>query len=594
VLKGADPGDKVGEIKGRVDIVELISEYVSLKKAGRNFLGLCPFHSEKTPSFTVNRERQMYYCFGCGEKGDVFAFLMRLNNATFPETLKLLADKAGVVLPASSFRKDGKTSSTAREQIIHINSIAAAYFTGNLFSPNGKAALSYLQERGLKESTIEVFGLGYAPDGWRNLKNQLEKRKVPLKLAAEAGLIVIREDRSDVLYDRFRNRLMFPVKDVDGRIIAFGGRILGDGEPKYLNSPESPAYIKGRQLYGLNQAKEAIRQCGYAILVEGYFDLIVLWDAGIKNVVATLGTALTKDHIALIKRYTEQVAVLFDADEAGKKALARSVEMFVAAHMDARAVVLPEGLDPDDFVRRSGGDALKRLVEGAPSIVDYYIDSVIGRGSSFEERGGAAVRAAAFITGIEDVIDRNLFIKRVAEKLGIDQDILKKEVHSRLYPKMAKEASSLRQPKREALGPEFNLLHLLMEYPDILPAIVESRVMEFFLDQELKSIGQAWADYVLKEATINPGEALSYLQKRNPAGPAETLLKLLFQENPFSRESLASLTSDMIRQVKRRWYKEQQKNITERILNAQTSGDQAPVPELVKEKERLLREEKEL
>jgi len=593
-LKGADPGDKVGEIKGRVDIVELISEYVSLKKAGRNFLGLCPFHSEKTPSFTVNRERQMYYCFGCGEKGDVFAFLMRLNNATFPETLKLLADKAGVVLPASSFRKDGKTSSTAREQIIHINSIAAAYFTGNLFSPNGKAALSYLQERGLKESTIEVFGLGYAPDGWRNLKNQLEKRKVPLKLAAEAGLIVIREDRSDVLYDRFRNRLMFPVKDVDGRIIAFGGRILGDGEPKYLNSPESPAYIKGRQLYGLNQAKEAIRQCGYAILVEGYFDLIVLWDAGIKNVVATLGTALTKDHIALIKRYTEQVAVLFDADEAGKKALARSVEMFVAAHMDARAVVLPEGLDPDDFVRRSGGDALKRLVEGAPSIVDYYIDSVIGRGSSFEERGGAAVRAAAFITGIEDVIDRNLFIKRVAEKLGIDQDILKKEVHSRLYPKMAKEASSLRQPKREALGPEFNLLHLLMEYPDILPAIVESRVMEFFLDQELKSIGQAWADYVLKEATINPGEALSYLQKRNPAGPAETLLKLLFQENPFSRESLASLTSDMIRQVKRRWYKEQQKNITERILNAQTSGDQAPVPELVKEKERLLREEKEL
>jgi len=594
VLKGADPGDKVGEIKGRVDIVELISEYVSLKKAGRNFLGLCPFHSEKTPSFTVNRERQMYYCFGCGEKGDVFAFLMRLNNATFPETLKLLADKAGVVLPASSFRKDGKTSSTAREQIIHINSIAAAYFTGNLFSPHGKAALSYLQERGLKESTIEVFGLGYAPDGWRNLKNQLEKRKVPLKLAAEAGLIVIREDRSDVLYDRFRNRLMFPVKDVDGRIIAFGGRILGDGEPKYLNSPESPAYIKGRQLYGLNQAKEAIRQCGYAILVEGYFDLIVLWDAGIKNVVATLGTALTKDHIALIKRYTEQVAVLFDADEAGKKALARSVEMFVAAHMDARAVVLPEGLDPDDFVRRSGGDALKRLVEGAPSIVDYYIDSVIGRGSSFEERGGAAVRAAAFITGIEDVIDRNLFIKRVAEKLGIDQDILKKEVHSRLYPKMAKEASSLRQPKREALGPEFNLLHLLMEYPDILPAIVESRVMEFFLDQELKSIGQAWADYVLKEATINPGEALSYLQKRNPAGPAETLLKLLFQENPFSRESLASLTSDMIRQVKRRWYKEQQKNITERILNAQTSGDQAPVPELVKEKERLLREEKEL
>jgi len=233
-------------------------------------------------------------------------------------------------------------------------------------------------------------------------------------------------------------------------------------------------------------------------------------------------------------------------------------------------------------------------VEGAPSIVDYYIDSVIGRGSSFEERGGAAVRAAAFITGIEDVIDRNLFIKRVAEKLGIDQDILKKEVHSRLYPKMAKEASSLRQPKREALGPEFNLLHLLMEYPDILPAIVESRVMEFFLDQELKSIGQAWADYVLKEANLNPGEAFSFLQRLNSSGPSETLTKLLFQESPFSKENLDPLASDMIRQVKRRWYKEQQKKITERILHAQTSGDQTSVPELVKEKERLMREEKEV
>jgi len=593
-LNGVPPGDKVAEIKSRVDIVELISEYVSLKKAGRNFLGLCPFHNEKTPSFTVNRERQMYYCFGCGERGDVFAFLMRLNNATFPEILKLLAHRTGVVLPASSFRKDGKNSSNVREQIIHINSIAAAYFTGNLFSQNGKAALSYLKERGLKESTIEVFGLGFAPDGWRNLKNHLEQQKVSLKLAAEAGLIVIKDDRPDVLYDRFRNRLMFPVKDVDGRMIAFGGRILGSGEPKYLNSPESPAYIKGRQLYGLNQAKEAIRQSGYAILVEGYFDLIVLWDSGIRNVVATLGTALTKDHIALIKRYTEQVAVLFDSDEAGKKALARSVEMFVAAHMDARAVVLPEGLDPDDFVRRDGGDALKRMVEGAPSIVDYYIDHMIGSGTSFEERGEAAVRAATFITGIEDVIDRNLFIKRVSEKLGIDQDILKKEVHSRLYPAMRKEAPFPRQTKREAVGPEFNLIHLMMEYPNVLPSIVESNALEYFLDRDLKSIGQGWADYVLKEATLNPGGALSFLQRLNSSGPSETLTKLLFQESPFSKENLDPLASDMIRQVKRRWYKEQQKKITERILHAQTSGDQTSVPELVKEKERLMREEKEV
>lgn len=367
-MKGVQSGDQVAEIKSRVDIVELISEYVTLKKAGRNFLGLCPFHNEKTPSFTVNRERQMFYCFGCGEKGDVFAFLMRLNNASFPETLTLLARRAGVVLPPSSSHRDGKSTLNAREQIIQVNQSAAAYYRDTLFSPAGKEALAYLRGRGLKESTIEAFGLGYAPEGWRNLRHHLERKKVSLKPAREAGLIIAKEDRPDVLYDRFRNRVMFPVRDVDGRIIAFGGRILGEGEPKYLNSPESPAYTKGRQLYGLSQAKEAIRRSGYAILVEGYFDLIVLWNAGITNVVATLGTALTRDHLSLIRRYAERVAVLFDGDEAGRKALARSVELFVAAHMDARAVVLPEGLDPDDFVRRHGGDALRpldrRLIDG--------------------------------------------------------------------------------------------------------------------------------------------------------------------------------------------------------------------------------------
>ncbi|OPY11127.1 DNA primase [Syntrophus buswellii] len=593
-MKGVQPGDKVAEIKSRLDIVELISEYVSLKKAGRNFLGLCPFHNEKTPSFTVNREKQMFYCFGCGEKGDIFAFLMRLNNATFPEALKLLADRAGVALPASPFLRGGKHSPNAREQIIQINHIAAAYFTANLLSPGGKAALSYLKERGLKESTIKEFGLGYASDGWRHLKSHLEQQKVSLKMAAEAGLIVVKEDRPDVQYDRFRHRLMFPVKDVEGRIIAFGGRILGDGEPKYLNSPESAAYSKGRQLYGLNSSKDAIREKGYGIFVEGYFDLIALWDAGIRNVVATLGTALTRDHVVLIKRYAERAAVLFDSDEAGKKALARSVELFVAAHMDARAVILPEGLDPDDFVRRFGGEALERRVEEAPSIVDYYIDTVIGGGATFEERGEAAVRAAAFITGIEDVIDRNLFIKRVSEKLGIDQDILKKEVYGRLSPKRSREAPPSRRPEKRAAGPEVNLIHLMMECPTVVPSVVEANAMNYFLDRELKSIGEAWGRYVSGEANPAPESALSFLQGQEPSERSEALVKLLIQESPFSKESLGPLSSDMIRQVKRRWYKERHKSLTERLSAAQSSGDSDLGRKLLMEKERLMREEKDL
>ncbi len=381
----------------------------------------------------------------------------------------------------------------------------------------------------------------------------------------------------------FVNRLIFfPVKDVDGRIIAFGGRILGEGEPKYLNSPESPAYIKGRQLYGLNLAKEEIRRCGYVILVEGYFDLIVLWNAGIKNVVARWGRP-EKISRRLIRRYTDQVAITFDSDEAGKKALARSVEMFIAAHMDARAVVLPEGLDPDDFVRRYGGEALKRMVEGAPSIVDYYIENAIGRGNSFEERGGAAARAAALITGIQDVIDRNLFIKRVAEKLGIDQDILKKEVQRRLRSNARKEFLMPVQQREAAYsGLELNMIHLMMEYPDVIPSILSSKAMEYFINRDLRLIGQSWIDYAVNE-TVNPGDAVSFIQKLDNPDIEDIFLRLFVKESPFQKEQLDSITSDMIRQVKRRWYKEQHKNIKNRLLNAQASGDQALGRELLKE-----------
>jgi DNA primase len=553
---------------------------------------LCPFDNEKAPSFTVSREKQIFYCFGCGERGDVFAFLMRLNNTTFLETLKFLANRTGVVLPNFSYSRNGKNELNAREQIIQINQVAADYYTGNLFSPNGKDALKYLAERGLKESTIKIFGLGYALDGWRHLKNHLEQRRLPLKSAKEAGLIIAKDDRSDMLYDRFRNRLMFPVKDIDGRIIAFGGRIMGKGEPKYLNSPESPVYTKGRQLFGLNQAKEAIRNSGYVILVEGYFDLIVLWDNGIKNVVATLGTALTKDHIALIKRYADRVAVIFDSDEAGRKALARSVGMFIAAHMDARAVILPEGLDPDDFVRRYSGEALKAMVEDAPSIVDYYIENVIGGGNSFEEKGEAAVRAATFITGIEDAIDRNLFIKRVSEKLGIDQDILKKEVNKRFNPNARKEVVS-RKSNEEAIELELKLIHLMMDCPSVIPSIVESKVTEYFLNKNLKSIGEAWIDSASKPQ-INPNDAISFIQRLGNADIEKTLLKLLVKESPFNKECLDAMTSDMVRQVKRKWYKEQRNNINDRLLNAQTSGDQTLMAELVKKKEKLIREERDL
>jgi DNA primase len=286
---------KIEEIKSRVDIVELVSEYVTLKKAGRNYSGLCPFHQEKTGSFTVNREKQIFYCFGCGQGGNAITFLMKIANKTFPEAIKDLAEKTGVVLPTRLTSSEDRKNDTIRECIASLNLGAAQQFARNLYSPAGKVARDYLQNRGITEETVKQFRLGYVPDTWRSLTDYIEGGGTSLKLAEQGGLIIAGKEGS--YYDRFRGRLMFPIENVFGEIVAFGGRILEKGEPKYLNSPESPVYIKGRNLYGLYKTKEEIRKKGFALIVEGYFDLISLWNAGIGNVVATLGTALTRDHL---------------------------------------------------------------------------------------------------------------------------------------------------------------------------------------------------------------------------------------------------------------------------------------------------------
>ena len=266
---------KIEEIKSRVDIVELASEYLTLKKAGRNYLGLCPFHQEKTPSFTVNREKQIFYCFGCGEGGNAITLLMKVANKSFPEAIKALAEKTGVLLPVKTF---GREKGSEHDEIIQLNLRAAQHYSRTLVSPGGKIARDYLQQRSVTEDAVKQFRLGYAPDTWRSLTDHIEGSGLSLKMAEQAGLIITGKDGG--YYDRFRGRLIFPIENIFGEIIAFGGRILGPGEPKYLNSPESPVYTKGKNLYGLGKAREAIRQNGYCLIVEGYFDALSLWKRG--------------------------------------------------------------------------------------------------------------------------------------------------------------------------------------------------------------------------------------------------------------------------------------------------------------------------
>jgi DNA primase len=592
-LKGHIAPEKIEEVKRRADIVDLVSEYVTLKKGGRNFLGLCPFHKEKTPSFTVSREKQIFYCFGCGEGGNVLTFLMKMNNMSFPEAVRFLAGKTGVVIPERIFTREEKESSRTREEISRINRMAAKYFSENLFSKVGNGARAYLGKRGIHDEVIKEYSLGYATEGWRNLKEYFEKSKISLKLLERAGLIIPKTNGGGSYYDRFRGRLMFPIEDVSGNVIAFGGRILGEGEPKYLNTPESPVFIKGRNLYGLNRTKEDIRRKGYAILVEGYFDLITLWGAGWRNVVATLGTALTKDHIDLIRRYTNEVIVLFDPDLAGKKALARSIELFLSGNVRAKAVVLPDGYDPDLYVRTYGSESLKEIIGRAQSMIDYYIENLIGKVSTVEEKRDALREAVSFIINIDNKSERDLFIRRVSEKLGINQELLTKEVNRTVKASTVNPGAVSTEPDMDIDTVELSLIHIMLEYPHKIPEIVQKNILNCFLSANLKSLAKRLTDSFEKEGSES-FDAPLFVQTIENDGIRQKLLKKMINENPYDEGIVERIIMDAMKQVKRKWYKEKGRILTREIKKADESGDNELSNRLLAEKERLLREEKTL
>lgn len=592
-MKGHITPDKIEEVRRRADIVDLVSEYVTLKKGGRNFLGLCPFHKEKTPSFTVNREKQIFYCFGCGEGGNVLTFLMKMNNMSFPEAVRHLAGKTGVIIPERILTREEKQRSQGRDELIRINRMAAKYFSGNLFSEAGNGARAYLRKRGIQDEVIKEYSLGFAIDGWRNIKEYFEKANIPLKLVEQAGLIIPKANGGGSYYDRFRGRLIFPIEDVGGNVIAFGGRILGEGEPKYLNTPESPVFIKGRNLYGLNRTKEDIRKKEYAILVEGYFDLIALWDAGIRNVMATLGTALTREHVDLIRRYTEEVVAVFDPDLAGKKALARSIELFLSGNVRAKAVVLPDGYDPDQYVRTYGSEALMEVIGRAQSIVDYYIENFIGKVATVEEKRDALREAVSFIVNIDNKSERDLFIRRVSEKLGLNQELLTKEINRTVKASTVKSVEKSREPDMDMDTVELSLIHIMLEYPYKIPEIVNKNIFDCFMSANLKSLAER-LKVSFDKAGSEGFDASLFIQSIENDGIRQKLLKKMINENPYDEEIVERIIMDALKQIKRKWYKEKGRILTTEIKKADESGNHELSNTLLVEKERLLREEKAL
>jgi DNA primase len=592
-LNGSIPDDKIEEVRRRADIASLIGEYVTLKKAGRNYLGLCPFHREKTPSFTVSPDKQMFYCFGCSEGGNVFSFLMKLNHLTFPEAVRHLAGKVGVVIPERTMSRVEKERDTLAEQIRRVNELAAGFFTRALQSPAGESAMKYLGKRGIGESAIKTFRLGLAPEGWSHLHEFLEKKGVSPKLAEQAGLLVPRAGEPERgHYDRFRGRVMFPIEDVDGRVIAFGGRVMGADEPKYMNSPESTVYTKGNTLYGLARTREAIREKGFAILVEGYFDLIALWNTGILNVVATLGTALTRSQVDLLRRYTVRVVAVFDPDEAGRKALARSLELFLAGNVHARAVILPDGQDPDDFVRTHGREKMDEMVAHAWPMADYYIEKILGGRGTLEEDRDKLREAVSFLSRIEDAVERNLFIKKIAEKLNVDEDVLKTEVRRALSNTPLPRTD---RPRSKTVGEsdplEMSLIHMMLEYPARISTVAESGIFAFFKTEELKSLGEELLAMDREGRVMQDSSSLVGTLTEGPL--REKLLALLVQESPYPEELIDRLMADAARQIRERSNKEKGKILTRKIREAEKSEDRG-LDSLVAEKNRRLQEEKRL
>jgi DNA primase len=593
-VNGPIPAEKIEEIKSRADIVAVISDYVTLKKAGKNLLGLCPFHSEKTPSFTVTPDKQIYYCFGCGEGGNAVNFLMKIAHLSFPEAVRHLARKTGVVIPERALSSRQQEELSAREQITRLNQTAGEYFIANLASPEGTKARIYLEGRGIQPSAVKEFRLGFAPEGWHRLRDYLARRKVPHRLAEEAGLVIARTEREGAGYDRFRGRLMFPIEDVAGRTIAFGGRIIGEGDPKYMNSPESPVYTKGRNLYGLSRTKEALRKAGFAVLVEGYFDLISLWNAGITNVVATLGTALTKEQVELLRRYVAEVAVVFDPDEAGKKALGRSLELFLAGNVSGKAVVLPAGYDPDSYVRAFGGAHLEELIGRAPSLVDYYVECVIGSGGTLEHDREALEKAVSLLMRIDDALARNLLIRRIAEGVGIDQDLLKKEVARRTRTSPRTPAGRPRAQETDGVDTvAVSLLHVLLTNPELIADAVAADILAYIADDDVRRLGER-----LFQAAVEKDRAgltaATFIEGIENAPIRTSLLKLMTTVAPPAPEVVGRLLADTMTKIKEKWYKQQKVVLSKQLASAQKTGDGELCRALLIEKDRLLREEKGL
>jgi DNA primase len=591
------PSSLLQEIKDRLSIVAVVGESVPLKQAGRNFKGLCPFHGEKSPSFMVSDDKQIFHCFGCGEGGDVFRYVMKREGLNFPEAVRTLADRAGVRLPEelSHLSKPEEDALQKKKRwALRTNQVVAEYFHQNLLhEARGQEARKYLKERGFQDSSLFTqHFLGFADDSWDELVRYLTTKKVPLSLAAELGLIRPRSS-GDGYYDFYRQRIIFPITNAKGEILGFGGRTFGaaktaegqDAPAKYLNSPDSFIYHKSHSVFGLNVALPAIRQEDAVWVVEGYLDAVALHQAGIGHVVAPLGTALTSGHLRLLTRFSRNIWLIFDGDAAGANAARRSWPLFLEQGLMPKVVILPNGEDPDTFVRKSGAEAMHKLAAEALTLGEWVVDRVVleaGPGAS------AAVivmrELKPLLKQVHDPVELALYLRRMAQRLAVDESVLRASLTDKKEMRVATSAVK-RADIWESRSIERRILRLVLQFPMVWPDVKDQMVQGLFEDATSRTVLQALIDNASEEG-LSIGRLVENLVDKELCGMVE---EMSLSEPECGEEEVVAVIRAYLDVLERRHHKGQLHQLNQEIAEAQLSGNESRLMELLTQKQNLVR-----
>lgn len=556
---GKYPQEILTQVLAATDIVEIVGAAIELKSSGPGrFVALCPFHHEKTPSFHVTRDRQRFHCFGCGKGGDAISFLREFESIGFIEAVQKLAERAGIQLPATSDREGGEQY--LRKQLLEIGSFAARYYSDCLQDPlKGGKGRAYLKTRKLKHETIRRFGLGYAPEGWSALLDAARTRGYRDSVIEASGLIK-RSERGPY-FDTFRDRLIIPIRDAAGNVVGLGGRDLkGDSPAKYMNSPETPVYKKSRVLFGLSEARDALRKEKYAIIVEGYFDLMRCFDEGIRNVVATCGTALTSEQASLLRRYVPEVLVVFDGDAAGVRAALRGIAILAAAGLTVRALVLPDNKDPDDYIQDAGVEAFRERVGGALDFVTFYIRMNGESLGTIEGRTDIAKQVFTIVQSIDDAMRTDAYLKQIARELQIDEWSVRREYEAQLR---RRESGPRGEPKTSVHDSPFS-----MDDYDFVAALIASGPLCDRVRRELSGVSLKPGAFAQVLMGVLSGETDRF------EDPAAASLYAAAANRPVPPADQAEvLVEKRIRSLKRDALKAEALDLQEAIRDAEKSGD---------------------